>query len=301
VAEKLPWFPYYVYRYQTDELAMVMTLEAEGIYHALLRHQWIHGSVPADEDALRRLLKPHAPESLAMVLPCFPPHRSDASRRFNRRLEEIREEQSGKRARLAKAGRQGGLASGVARRSVAEASLEASVQHRRSRPSTSLGSTEAGTPQGTEEQPQSPGTALVVRQPFLPFDDQSQAAAVRQKTAIRQTKERTLKLAAATIFTYWRDVMHRPDAILDRKREARIIARLRENGANVSELLYVVDGASRDDWTMGRDPRSSKPYNGTETIFKNREKCEAFLALVKRREEMHPYLQAPTEGTDGAG
>ena len=104
--------------------------------------------------------------------------------------------------------------------------------------------------------------------------------------------EGALKLGSQVVFSYWRDVMHHPGAILDQKRETRIIARLRENGGDVSELLYVVDGALRDDWTMGRDPRSSKLFDGTETIFKSREKCEALLALVRDRADTHPYLEA---------
>ena len=104
-----------------------------------------------------------------------------------------------------------------------------------------------------------------------------------------------LDLAVEVIFRYWRDRMgFDPDrTILNDKRKARIAARLRENGADVSEMLYVVDGALRDDWTMGRDPRSTKPFNGIATVFRDREKCEELLALVKGREEEHPYLSEP--------
>ena len=127
-----------------------------------------------------------------------------------------------------------------------------------------------------------PGTSLALA---------GQRTALQARTARRRTVESGLKLGAATVFAYWRDVMGHPGAILDAKREARLIARLRENGADVSELLYCVDGAVRDDWTMGRSANSTKPYNGTETIFRDREKVESLVAMVRDRKVMHPYLE----------
>ena len=117
--------------------------------------------------------------------------------------------------------------------------------------------------------------------------------AVRNEATRRANVTRGLDLAATVVFTYWRDSMgfHPARTILSPKRKERIVARLRENGGDVSELLYVVDGALRDDWTMGRDPRSTKAYNGTETVFRDREKVESFLALVKHQETEHPFLR----------
>jgi hypothetical protein len=118
--------------------------------------------------------------------------------------------------------------------------------------------------------------------------------ALQARTAQRKTVQQALDLAAEVVFRYWRDSMgFDPNrTILNDKRRARLIARLRENGGDVSELLHAVDGALRDDWTMGRDPRSTKLYNGTETIFRDREKVEALLVLAPNRDTEHPYLQA---------
>jgi hypothetical protein len=117
--------------------------------------------------------------------------------------------------------------------------------------------------------------------------------AVRGKTAVRLGKQAALDLGVELVFTYWRDRMgFDPDrTILNEKRRKRILDRLLENSADVSELLYCVDGAVRDDWTMGRAPNSTKPYNGTETIFRDREKVEGLVQLVKNRLEVHPYLE----------
>lgn len=52
----LPWYPFYVYDWQSDEAVRLMTYEERGIYHELLNIQWIEGSIPASEDLLARLL-----------------------------------------------------------------------------------------------------------------------------------------------------------------------------------------------------------------------------------------------------
>jgi len=284
MAEKLPYFPLYVDAFDTDDLVIPMTYEAEGAYNALLRFQWRHRTVP--DDLRSALPKPVSPEALEQVRPCFTVLKgSQPSRSFNPKLEEIRERVTRRRKRQSEGGREGGIRSGLSRRSQAEANLEGKLKPTRSiASSSSSGSTEVSTPQGTEEQ-HGLSKALVLAN--------AKALKVREKTADRKTKEAGLDLAAEVVFRYWRDRMGFDPArtLLNEKRKSRIIARLRENGGDVSELLYVVDGALRDDWTMGRDARSTKPYNGTQTIFRDREKLEGLLALVPDRADMHPYLE----------
>lgn len=146
----------------------------------------------------------------------------------------------------------------------------------------------------TEGEEQRLSTSLV-QIGTIPLGISAKQAANRARTEQRRTVEAALDLAAATVFAYWRDRMGKDPSrtILNEKRRSRIVARLRENGGDVSELLYCVDGALRDDWTMGRDPRSPKPYNGTETIFRDREKVETLIALTFPHEGPHPYLEEP--------
>ena len=287
MAPKLPWFPYYLYDYEASQKVKSMTFEAEGAYHALLRSQWVNGNVPASDEGLRGcLVKPCSQEALEQVKACFLVNRSDPSVRFNARLEEIRAEQEGKHKAAAVSGRKGGVASGLARRRVASSDREASLKRASSSASSSSSSSkEASTPQGTEEQPR-PGRALV--------RVEKKDLKIRERTANRKTKEAALDLGVEVIFRYWRDRMgFDPDrTILNEKRRKRIMDRLRENGGDVSELLYVVDGALLDDWTMGRDPRSRKPCNGTQTVFRDREYLESLLGFVKDRADVHPYLEA---------
>lgn len=122
-------------------------------------------------------------------------------------------------------------------------------------------------------------------------------ASVERETATRKTREAALHLGAQVVFTYWRAKMGKTvRSLLDPKRETRLISRLRENGGDVSELLYAVDGATRDEFLMGRDDRAARPYNGIETIFRDRAQVERLVALVKQRQEQHPFLAENGEG-----
>jgi len=113
-----------------------------------------------------------------------------------------------------------------------------------------------------------------------------------QRTVDRQAKEQVLRLAVRVIFEYWRDRMGK-DArrtLLDDKRTARILARLRENDGDVSELLHVIDGALKDSWLMGTEANCQRRYDGLETIFRDRSQVERLYGLVRNPEDRHPYL-----------
>lgn len=118
-------------------------------------------------------------------------------------------------------------------------------------------------------------------------------APVREATGRRKTVEAGLDLAADVLFAYHRDRFGHPRAILDDKRRNRIIARLRENGGDVSELLYALDGALKDDWIMGRAKESTKKYDSIDTIFRDRGQVERFLALLPPNlPPRHSFLEA---------
>lgn len=56
MASKKPWFPFYAGDWLTDEAVTVMGLAAQGAYIRLLAYHWREGSLPADEEALRRMV-----------------------------------------------------------------------------------------------------------------------------------------------------------------------------------------------------------------------------------------------------
>jgi hypothetical protein len=100
------------------------------------------------------------------------------------------------------------------------------------------------------------------------------------------------KVAASLVFAYWAAKTGHTRALLDPKRESILVRGLRDNGDNPHELLYVVDGALKDDWTMGRDPRSTKRYDGIETLFKDRAHVEKFAGLCQGYKDGKPHPMA---------
>lgn len=95
----------------------------------------------------------------------------------------------------------------------------------------------------------------------------------------------------ALVFDYWRVQMGKPRSVLDDKRRARIRARLREASGNVSDLLFAIDGARRDDFLMGRDVRSPRKYDGLETILRDRAQVERLMQLAGANGQPHPILE----------
>jgi len=103
--------------------------------------------------------------------------------------------------------------------------------------------------------------------------------AIRDCTLERLTREDTYERLAEIVFAYWAARLHHPNALLDRKRERRLMARLRESAGDWGQLCYAVDGALKDDWLMGRAMNSPRKYDGIETIFRDREQVERLAEL----------------------
>lgn len=126
--------------------------------------------------------------------------------------------------------------------------------------------------------------------------------AVKAGTLERLKREELFIQLAEVVFAYWAARLHHPKALLDRKRDARLRARLRESGGDWGLLLYAVDGALSDDWIMGRDERSARPYDGIETIFRDRAQVERLAELCPRcrRGEPHPLVAKYQNGNGHA-
>lgn len=90
--------------------------------------------------------------------------------------------------------------------------------------------------------------------------------------------DETREMQAEIIFAYWAARLGHEQAMLDSKRTQKLKQRLEENGGNVHELLFVVDGAKRDDHLMGRNG-SARKYDGIETLFRDRGQVERLAEL----------------------
>jgi hypothetical protein len=119
---------------------------------------------------------------------------------------------------------------------------------------------------------------------------------VEVATARRQTKEAFRQMMVEIVFSYWAKRLGHERALLDGTRRQLLAKRFVENGDNLSELLYVVDGALRDDWTMGRDPKSRRAYDDVETIFRDRAQVERFAGTVPGYKQGTPHPMAEKYG-----
>lgn len=116
-------------------------------------------------------------------------------------------------------------------------------------------------------------------------------------------KAKRRRVYAALIFAYWAKVMGHDRVLFDEQREKRLTERLRENHDDVSELLYVVDGAKRDDFLMGRAVGTKKKYDEISTIFRDREQVERLAeACPKYRQRLeHPLAHKYLSNGNGNG
>jgi hypothetical protein len=308
MGDRMPWFPLYVHHYESSQKVRAMTLEAEGAYNTLLRSQWVNRNVPASDEGLRGcIVKPCSQEALDQVKPCFPVDRSDASVRFNVRLEEIRAEQEAKHEAKAVSGRKGGIISGLRRRRVASSKNEATVQQTPSSDSVSSSSSkDASSHTEAEATTPVPGTALVRRKGRSVTEVRQHArdalATVEARTALRQDKEAMRRVCAELVFAYRvKRLGIKPEPRYNDKVERLIVKALRENDDDVSLLLYVVDGVLLDPWV---DRRKQSAF---AIILRDQEQIEKLAGFCPgfRAGKPHPtairYLSPTTtsEGGDG--
>lgn len=113
--------------------------------------------------------------------------------------------------------------------------------------------------------------------------------AKREDTIFEQDRRLRVEAGARLVFEYFRAAMGKGDRYLwNDKDKARIVARLRENAGNVSELFYAIDGAKRDDWIMGR-ANGSKGYKSVETVLRDRAQVNRFVELAKAGDDPPPH------------
>ena len=105
----------------------------------------------------------------------------------------------------------------------------------------------------------------------------------------RQNQDAFRGLAGELVFAYWQAKLNHVKALYGPERERIILKRLRENGGDVSELLYVVDGALQDDWTMGRDPKAPRRFDEFELLFRDRAHVERFVSLCPEARSGNPH------------
>lgn len=89
MADKLPWFKFFVQDYITDKRVLRLNNEQRGIYVWLLCRQWQDGSLPYDVHEVYPLLPPGSESpAVAYILTEFFPADPDTNARRNPKLAE---------------------------------------------------------------------------------------------------------------------------------------------------------------------------------------------------------------------
>jgi hypothetical protein len=87
----------------------------------------------------------------------------------------------------------------------------------------------------------------------------------------------TDRAAVRTVFAEWQRALGHPTAKLDAKRLALIRRALKLH--TPEQLGQAIRGALKDDWLMGRDPKSPRKYDGLETILRDTAQVERLIDL----------------------
>lgn len=85
------------------------------------------------------------------------------------------------------------------------------------------------------------------------------------------------------VFDEWQRVHNHPTAQLDAKRVRRIRAALKLH--TPEQLQQAIRGALKDDWLMGRDPKSPRKYDGLETLLRDTAQIERLIELERKGHE----------------
>lgn len=127
-----------------------------------------------------------------------------------------------------------------------------------------------------------PSTALVVRKDNSLTAVQEHLRDVGLEAIQKAQKADARKLGAEFVFAYWCKKLRHENAMLDSAREKVIVRALKDNGENVGELLYVCDGASRDEWASQEIGRHDCKviFRDRTSIEKYAGKCEGYRSGV---------------------
>ena len=98
---------------------------------------------------------------------------------------------------------------------------------------------------------------------------------------------------AGMVFAYWAHLFDHKRSRLDLKRDRLIQQRLAECDDCVSELLWALDMAAKDEWVRGLDPRSRHPNDSLEYLLRDRGQVEKFGERSPRFRagEIHPLAK----------
>lgn len=289
-----PWFPLYVDDWRTSGKVKRMTNQERGCYVELMCYQWEEGFVPDDLKELANICGEPLPAMRRMwkrLEPCFP--KSDDGHRRNPRVERERakaDEVSGKRRASAlqmHQQKQEQVQDGSTPFASPPVTTQVTVPQEApttTKPTTTLVGLKPD--EGANGRQAHPRTALAIREHLAATLSAVQAG---QRDRLHADEMRTLQ--AELVFAYWQAKCGHERALLDDKRLTRLKRQLEENGGNVHELLYAVDGWAKDP-TFKRLKDEGRELDGIQNIFTDRERIERLAGHCKGHRDGIPHAMA---------
>ena len=271
-SSKLPWFPFYGFDFYTDERVTLLSEAEQGCYTRLLWQQWVERSVPADPATAAELIGAEDVDRVARLLTTFFEPNGQSGRLVNPKQAEIRGKYEARQAGKSLGGKRSARVQQDSKRSPSRVSR---AREPDAEPKPDGNSAEI---LGGGEMVES--TALTRRDDHSPVP----ADVVKAGAEARKLKKQ-LDVAARMVFSYACAAWGKQGTYrLDSKRKGKLRARLAEADANLmeatSQAFYVADGAKRDDWVSGRDPKSTRNYLDISTVYRDLEQFERLRDLT---------------------
>jgi hypothetical protein len=151
------------------------------------------------------------------------------------------------------------------------------------------GSTHGSTYESTQAQPMTKKMprARVLPDPSRPVPEEREEPPSEVATLPRPTRTAAVMVNgcdAGAVFDHWQASLM-PKAKRTEKRLARVKARLQE-GFTAADLRKAIDGATKDDWLMGRDPKSNgRAWKDIETVLRDAAQVERLMELAEAEPE----------------
>lgn len=125
-------------------------------------------------------------------------------------------------------------------------------------------------------------SAPVAAAPTLPLDLPTPPAPPLAKGRRTRATPEAVEADVLAVFEHWRETVWKSRAVLNDARRTRIASRLAE-GFTVADLKRAADGATRDDWLMGRaEGVRAGGHRDVETVYRDAAQVERLMQLAPK-------------------
>jgi len=102
---------------------------------------------------------------------------------------------------------------------------------------------------------------------------------LRTSKKLKKERKKEYKHTPVKIFSFWKEHLNHPKALLTKDRRIKIAARLKE-GYTIEQSKEAIKGCKLSAYHMGDNPQG-KVYDTIELIFRNGDKIEQFINIYK--------------------